>query len=79
VLRDYLGFIFWAQQDPHRVARWVDNTWDKLAFVARYGNVSPTEAASWEMTDLQRFANSIAKIVKEENKQPSMPRGRRRR
>lgn len=67
----YVGMIAWGASDPHRGERWRRNTWDKLAFVARYGHVPPQQAASLDRHDLDDLCQALNEIIKEENKRPA--------
>lgn len=67
-LAAWVGMTCSAADDPHRARRMRRNAWERLAYVARYGNVPPSEAGQWEIADLIDFANAIAEIVRAENK-----------
>jgi hypothetical protein len=56
--------------DPGRHVRWYRKAWQRLAWVARYGHVSPSDAACWEATDLDAFATALDEILQQENKKP---------
>lgn len=56
------------------MARWRKNLWDRLAYVARYGHVTPNESARWDLFDLNDFAKSLNEIVVSENKVSKTPR-----
>ncbi len=53
------------------VHRWHNNAFDKLAYVARYGHVPPSESARWDMNDLRSFGEAVARIVEQENRASS--------
>jgi hypothetical protein len=62
--------LVWACSERGRPEKWRRSVWDKLAFVSRYGNVTPNESAFWDLGDLDDFARAIGEIVEQENKTP---------
>jgi len=64
-----VAYATWfAKQGEETGLRWRRNAFGKLAFVARYGHVPPSEAATWEIWDLQDFAAALGEMIEAENK-----------
>lgn len=41
--------------------------WRNLAFIARYGRVSPAEAGDWDNSDVAMFIRSLGELISKEN------------
>jgi hypothetical protein len=65
---EYLMLGPWFAQDKFRAKRWRKNIFDRLAWVARYAHVPPSECIVWERADLNDFMQAVHEILVQENK-----------